>query len=170
MPIALMLATLTDRRDFGDDWLLERKFDGERCVARKDGDDGAARVADRQGSHEHLPRGPAGGGGPAAATAPARRRGRRLRRRADLLQPAPAAAREPPSLRPQLVAAYPGRLLRLRPPRGRRRRSHGRAAASSGVPGWRKRFGRAPHCSSARPGAATPSAGSPRHAGPAGRG
>jgi bifunctional non-homologous end joining protein LigD len=37
MPIALMLATLTDRRDFGEDWLLERKFDGERCVARKDG-------------------------------------------------------------------------------------------------------------------------------------
>ncbi len=37
MPIALMLATLTDRRDFGDDWLLERKFDGERCVAHKDG-------------------------------------------------------------------------------------------------------------------------------------
>src|SRR6059058_1179310 len=34
-----MLATLTDRRDFGDDWLLERKFDGERCVARKEGDD-----------------------------------------------------------------------------------------------------------------------------------
>jgi DNA ligase D-like protein (predicted ligase) len=37
--MALMLATLTDRRDFGDDWLLERKFDGERCVARKRGDD-----------------------------------------------------------------------------------------------------------------------------------
>jgi DNA ligase D-like protein (predicted ligase) len=35
MVIPLMLATLTDRRDFGDDWLLERKFDGERCVARK---------------------------------------------------------------------------------------------------------------------------------------
>jgi bifunctional non-homologous end joining protein LigD len=34
-----MLATLTDRREFGDDWLLERKLDGERCVARKDGDD-----------------------------------------------------------------------------------------------------------------------------------
>ncbi len=32
-----MLATLTDRRDFGEDWLLERKLDGERCVARKDG-------------------------------------------------------------------------------------------------------------------------------------
>jgi DNA ligase D-like protein (predicted ligase) len=39
MAIALMLATLTDRRDFGDDWLLERKFDGERCVARKRGGD-----------------------------------------------------------------------------------------------------------------------------------
>ena len=39
MPTPLMLATLTDRRDFGDDWLLERKFDGERCVARKRGGD-----------------------------------------------------------------------------------------------------------------------------------
>ncbi|HEY3205873.1 MAG TPA: hypothetical protein VGJ58_02865, partial [Gaiellaceae bacterium] len=33
-----MLATLSDRRDFGEDWLLERKFDGERCVARKESD------------------------------------------------------------------------------------------------------------------------------------
>src|SRR6202167_3812760 len=39
MAIPLMLATLTDRRDFGDDWILERKFDGERCVARKVGRD-----------------------------------------------------------------------------------------------------------------------------------
>ena len=39
VPIPLMLATLTDRRDFGGDWLLERKFDGERCVARKEGGD-----------------------------------------------------------------------------------------------------------------------------------
>jgi bifunctional non-homologous end joining protein LigD len=38
MAIPLMLATLTDRRDFGPDWLLERKLDGERCVARKSGD------------------------------------------------------------------------------------------------------------------------------------
>jgi DNA ligase D-like protein (predicted ligase) len=37
MVIRLMLATLTERRDFGDDWLLERKFDGERCVTRKVG-------------------------------------------------------------------------------------------------------------------------------------
>jgi DNA ligase D-like protein (predicted ligase) len=39
VPLALMLATLSDRREFDDDWLLERKFDGERCVARKDGDE-----------------------------------------------------------------------------------------------------------------------------------
>ncbi len=39
MATPLMLATLTDRRDFDDDWLLERKFDGERCVARKAGTD-----------------------------------------------------------------------------------------------------------------------------------
>ena len=45
--VTLMLATLTDRRDFGDDWLLERKFDGERCVARKDGD--AVRLESRTG-------------------------------------------------------------------------------------------------------------------------
>jgi bifunctional non-homologous end joining protein LigD len=42
-----MLATLTDRRDFDDDWLLERKFDGERCVARKEG--GAVRLQSRNG-------------------------------------------------------------------------------------------------------------------------
>jgi DNA ligase D-like protein (predicted ligase) len=35
VPIPLMLATLTDSRDFDGDWLLERKFDGERCVARR---------------------------------------------------------------------------------------------------------------------------------------
>jgi DNA ligase D-like protein (predicted ligase) len=39
MAIPLMLATLTDRREFGDDWLLERKLDGERCVTRKVGSD-----------------------------------------------------------------------------------------------------------------------------------
>ena len=37
VPIGLMLATLSDRRDFGEDWLLERKFDGERCITRKAG-------------------------------------------------------------------------------------------------------------------------------------
>jgi DNA ligase D-like protein (predicted ligase) len=47
MAMSLMLATLTDRRDFGDDWLLERKFDGERCVARKRG--GEVRLESRTG-------------------------------------------------------------------------------------------------------------------------
>jgi bifunctional non-homologous end joining protein LigD len=37
VPIELMLASLTDRREFDDGWLLERKFDGERCLARRDG-------------------------------------------------------------------------------------------------------------------------------------
>jgi DNA ligase D-like protein (predicted ligase) len=47
VPIPLMLATLTERRDFGADWLLERKFDGERCVARKRG--GEVRLESRTG-------------------------------------------------------------------------------------------------------------------------
>jgi bifunctional non-homologous end joining protein LigD len=47
MVIPLMLATLTDRRAFGDDWLLERKLDGERCVARKTGGD--VRLESRNG-------------------------------------------------------------------------------------------------------------------------
>jgi DNA ligase D-like protein (predicted ligase) len=42
-----MLATLTDRRDFDGGWLLERKFDGERCVARKR--DGGVRLESRTG-------------------------------------------------------------------------------------------------------------------------
>jgi bifunctional non-homologous end joining protein LigD len=46
--LPLMLATLTDRRDLGDDWLLERKLDGERCVARKDGD--VVRLESRTGN------------------------------------------------------------------------------------------------------------------------
>jgi bifunctional non-homologous end joining protein LigD len=43
-----MLATLTDRRDFDKDWLLERKFDGERCLAWKEGD--AVRLESRTGN------------------------------------------------------------------------------------------------------------------------
>src|ERR1700758_1757323 len=44
-----MLATLTDRRDCGEDWLLERKLDGERCVTRKDGGEG--RLESRNGKN-----------------------------------------------------------------------------------------------------------------------
>jgi DNA ligase D-like protein (predicted ligase) len=47
MPTELMLATLTNVRDFGEDWLLERKLDGERCVARKEGAD--VRLESRNG-------------------------------------------------------------------------------------------------------------------------
>ncbi len=59
-----MLATLTDRRDFGNDWLLERKFDGERCVARKVGS--SVRLESRTGKElsTHLPRDPRRRGGP----------------------------------------------------------------------------------------------------------
>jgi bifunctional non-homologous end joining protein LigD len=31
--VAPMLATLTDERELGDDWVFEHKFDGERCFA-----------------------------------------------------------------------------------------------------------------------------------------
>src|SRR6476646_9517337 len=47
MPVPLMLATLTERRDFGEDWLLERKLDGERCVAVTDR--GGVRLESRTG-------------------------------------------------------------------------------------------------------------------------
>src|SRR5438034_7613408 len=47
MPIGLMLATLSSRREFDDEWLLERKFNGERCVAHKVG--GAVRLESRTG-------------------------------------------------------------------------------------------------------------------------
>jgi DNA ligase D-like protein (predicted ligase) len=43
----LMLATLTDRREFGEDWQLERKLDGERCLTRKHG--AAVRLQSRTG-------------------------------------------------------------------------------------------------------------------------
>jgi DNA ligase D-like protein (predicted ligase) len=37
-PGAAMLATLSDRRDFEDGWVLERKLDGIRALAARDGD------------------------------------------------------------------------------------------------------------------------------------
>ena len=33
-----MLATLTDQRFSDDNWIFERKLDGQRCIAYKDGD------------------------------------------------------------------------------------------------------------------------------------
>jgi bifunctional non-homologous end joining protein LigD len=46
--IAPMLATLTDRRELGDGWLLERKLDGERLLAFVRGDDVALRTRTRR--------------------------------------------------------------------------------------------------------------------------
>jgi ATP dependent DNA ligase domain len=58
-----MLATLTDRRDFGDDWLQVRR----RALCGAQGwRRGAARVAHRQGPDGHLSRGASRDGGPAA--------------------------------------------------------------------------------------------------------
>ncbi|HEX4786831.1 MAG TPA: non-homologous end-joining DNA ligase [Actinospica sp.] len=37
-PGTAMLATLSDRRDFGTGWILERKLDGIRALAARDGD------------------------------------------------------------------------------------------------------------------------------------
>ena len=133
MVIPLMLATLTDRRDFGDDWLLERKFDGERCVARKAGERRATRVAHRQGSHRHLPRGPRCRGGSAVPGSPARRRGGGLRRRPDVLHPPPATSRGDRAVS-RTGGQVPGRLLRLRPPGGRRGGSHQPAARRASRP------------------------------------
>ena len=75
-----MLATLTDRRDFGDDWLFERKFDGERCVARKSGND--VRLESRTGKDLtcYLPRGPLRSGSSRVPGPHTRRRGSGIRR------------------------------------------------------------------------------------------
>jgi bifunctional non-homologous end joining protein LigD len=43
-----MLATLTDRRDFGADWIFERKLDGVRVVALRDAEHGV-RLLSRTG-------------------------------------------------------------------------------------------------------------------------
>jgi ATP-dependent DNA ligase len=79
MSMPLMLATLTDRREFGDDWLLERKFDGERCVARKD--DGEVRLESRTGKDltATYPEVRAALAAPAGGQPSARRRGGRVR-------------------------------------------------------------------------------------------
>jgi DNA ligase D-like protein (predicted ligase) len=42
-----MLAVLSDRRSFGDDWIFERKLDGVRALAARDGD--GARLLSRNG-------------------------------------------------------------------------------------------------------------------------
>ena len=163
----LMLATLTDRRDFGDDWLLERKLDGERCAARKVGGEVRLEVAYRQGSHLHLPRGPFSGGGSKVPGAPARRRGGGLRRRPDVLHPTATTARRSTPTAEQ-VAKYPVVycVFDLLEVDGEDLTA---GHSSSGAPGWRRPSGRARPCSTPRPGRATRSGGSPQPANPVGR-
>jgi ATP-dependent DNA ligase len=163
----LMLATLSDRRDFGDDWLLERKFDGERCVACKTGRE--VRLESRTGTNLTDTY-------PEVRAAVSAQRARRLlldgeivafdgeqtsfgRLQQRLGVRAPAA---------DLVSAYPVvycvfDLLQLDGEDLTGRCSNG-ARASSGL------FVRAVACSSAKRSAATRSAASPRPAAPAGRG
>jgi DNA ligase D-like protein (predicted ligase) len=47
-PGSAMLATLTDRRRFGEDWILERKLDGYRALASRAGD--GVRLLSRSGN------------------------------------------------------------------------------------------------------------------------
>jgi len=101
-----MLATLTDRRDFGHDWLLERKFDGERCVARKEGGDvrlQSRTAKDLTGTYPEVRRALAGQGawglvldGEVVAFDGLQTSFSRLQRRLGVTTPSP-----------ELVAAYP---------------------------------------------------------------
>jgi len=53
-----MLATLSDERDLGDDWVLERKLDGIRCLAfvRRGRVTLLSRTRNRWGSRRSRPR------------------------------------------------------------------------------------------------------------------
>ena len=151
VPIALMLATLTDRRDFGEDWLLERKFDGERCVARKEGD--AVRLESRTGKDLT-------GTYPEVRAALAAQRPDRFLLdgevvafdgAADVLQPSAAATGGHEAVS-GAGRGVPGRLLRLRPSRSRLGRISPRGRWSSAAPGSSRRSGRRTACRSAKPG------------------
>ena len=133
MAIPLMLATLTDRRDFGDDWLLERKLDGERCVARKDG--ASVRLESRTGKDLT-------GTYPEVRAALAAQRPRELLLDGEVVaydgeQTSFSRLQQRLGHHAAVLRAggrVPGRLLRLRPPRDRRRGSHRPAAARAPRP------------------------------------
>jgi hypothetical protein len=121
MPIQLMLATLTDRRDFGDDWLLERKLDGERCVARRDGGD--ERLESRTGK-DLTATYPEVRAAVAAQRPPTSCSTARWSRTTASRRPSAGSSSASGSPSPlESTWPRPGRLLRLRPPRGRRRES-----------------------------------------------
>jgi len=118
-----MLATLTDRRDFGDDWLLERKV-RRRALAWPPDTAPTCASNPAPGRTSPATRGPRGAGGPESPRPRTRRRGGRVRRRSDVVQPASAAPRGHES-HAGARGRVSGCLLRLRHPRGRRRGSRG---------------------------------------------
>jgi bifunctional non-homologous end joining protein LigD len=50
-----MLATLTDRRFSDDDWIFERKLDGERCLAYRSKDEVRLMSRNRKQLNAHYP-------------------------------------------------------------------------------------------------------------------
>jgi bifunctional non-homologous end joining protein LigD len=53
--VSPMLATLTDRRFSDQNWIFERKLDGERCVAYRDGDTIELKSRNRKILNDHYP-------------------------------------------------------------------------------------------------------------------
>ena len=129
-----MLATLSDERDLGEDWLLERKLDGVRCLAFVRG--GEVVLRSRNGARPVVP------GGGRRARAPRRRdrrrRGRRRRRRgrAAGVPGAPAPRRGGP--------------VGLRPALARRRRTCATGPCATAGPPWRTPSARPRRSRSAR--------------------
>jgi ATP-dependent DNA ligase len=168
VPVPLMLATLTDRRELGPDWLLERKFDGERCLALKDGDE--VRLESRTGKDLT-------GTYPEVRDAVAAQRPRRLVLDGEVVafedgQTSFGRLQQRLGVRapsPELVAAFPVVYCVFDLLDVTARISAG-GRWSSGATASRGRSGRGRACSRARPGGAIPSGASPRRAGRAGRG
>ena len=123
----LMKAVLTDAPFDAPGWVFERKLDGIRCLAIRDGD--AVTMLSRNdlpldGRYPEIAAAP----GRAEALVRPRRGGRRLRRRAHELRPP----------RPPRPRGGRDRLLRLRHPRARRRGPAAAAAArAQGAPARR---------------------------------
>ena len=168
MPLELMLATLSDRREFGDDWLLERKFDGERCVARKHGSE--VRLESRTAKDLT-------GAYPEVRAAVAGQRDRELVLDGEVVAfDGDQTSFSRLQQRLGVAGPLPSRWRRIRSSTASSTCSSSTATisetgrCSSAARGWRPRSGPARHCSSAKPGVTTRSSGSRARAGRAGRG
>ena len=85
------LATLTDKRFSDPRWIFERKFDGMRCLAFRDGDRVRLLVAKSSAAQRNLPRARRCARRPAHHAIRRGRRGRRVRGTAYQLRPAAGA-------------------------------------------------------------------------------